>query len=99
MGRVVDVWQPYNNLNLHDNNFRVKYKPKRIRFNFSILKLPIGNTMSNKPEVNYDAEHKIWSGKFKRGYFSHNLSVGEIIFHEMRHATTLIAQVAPTPSE
>lgn len=55
--------------------------------------------MSNKPEVIYDAEHKIWSGKLKRGYFSPNLSVGEIIFHEMRRHTTLIAQVGPTPSE
>lgn len=53
--------------------------------------------MSYKPEVYYNEEHKTWSGKPYRRIFAADLSVGEIIFHEMRRHQNLIAQVCNRP--
>ncbi|EDW59289.1 luciferin 4-monooxygenase [Drosophila virilis] len=45
---------------------------------------------------NYDAERKIWSGKDESDYYAADLSIGEIIFHEMRRHPKLIAQISDT---
>ncbi|EDW76594.2 uncharacterized protein Dwil_GK15543 [Drosophila willistoni] len=53
--------------------------------------------MSFVPENTYDPESKIWSGPLsQKNYFSPDLSVGEIIFNEMRRHPQLIAQVSDT---
>lgn len=50
--------------------------------------------MQFKPEITYNAEHKVWCAKDERDYFAPDLSIGEIIFHEMRRHPQLIAQVS-----
>ncbi|XP_033149872.1 4-coumarate--CoA ligase 1-like [Drosophila busckii] len=52
--------------------------------------------MHNNHEITYDAENKIWSSNEERDYFSPDLSIGQIIFHEMRRHPKLIAQISPT---
>ncbi|XP_023179030.2 4-coumarate--CoA ligase 1-like [Drosophila hydei] len=52
--------------------------------------------MPYKPENTYDADRKIWSGQDERDYFAPDLSIGEIIFHEMRRHPKLIAQISDT---
>ncbi|XP_030374440.1 4-coumarate--CoA ligase 1-like isoform X1 [Scaptodrosophila lebanonensis] len=52
--------------------------------------------MSYQPETSYDAEHKIWSGPVERFHFAPDLSIGEIIFHEMRRHPKQVAQVSAT---
>ncbi|EDW16082.1 luciferin 4-monooxygenase [Drosophila mojavensis] len=47
-----------------------------------------------KPEITYDAEHKVWGAENARDYFAPDLSIGEIIFHEMRRHPQLIAQIS-----
>ncbi|XP_001360047.2 luciferin 4-monooxygenase-like [Drosophila pseudoobscura] len=44
----------------------------------------------------YDADLKIWSGSEIEEYFAPDLSIGEIIFHEMRRHPKLIAQISTT---
>jgi len=50
--------------------------------------------MKYMPEINYNADLKIWSGKKQAAYFSKDLSIGEVIFHEMQRHPQLIAQVS-----
>lgn len=50
--------------------------------------------MPFRPESSYDEENRIWSGQPSRDYFSPDLSIGEIIFHEMRRHPKQIAQVS-----
>ncbi|XP_034489226.1 probable 4-coumarate--CoA ligase 3 [Drosophila innubila] len=52
--------------------------------------------MQYTPEIYYNADQKIWSGKEQPAYFSTNLSIGEIIFHEMQRHPKLIAQISDT---
>ncbi|ALC39607.1 CG18586 [Drosophila busckii] len=52
--------------------------------------------MTFKPEYTYDADNKIWSGPQPIYLFAADLSVGEIIYHEMRRHPKLIAQISPT---
>ncbi|EDW16083.1 4-coumarate--CoA ligase 1 [Drosophila mojavensis] len=52
--------------------------------------------MPYKPENTYDADRRIWSGQEERHYFAPELSIGEIIFHEMRRHPKLIAQISVT---
>ncbi|ALC46937.1 maker215 [Drosophila busckii] len=52
--------------------------------------------MPFKPDSSYDAQNKIWSGPETQDYFASDLSIGQIIFHEMRRHPKLIAQVSPT---
>jgi len=49
--------------------------------------------MKYLPEISYNADLKIWSGTERPAYFSSDLSIGEIIFHEMKRHPNLIAQV------
>ncbi|SPP83721.1 luciferin 4-monooxygenase-like [Drosophila guanche] len=48
------------------------------------------------PANSYDGDLKIWSGSEITEYFAPNLSIGEIIFHEMRRHPKLIAQISTT---
>ncbi|XP_034660546.1 luciferin 4-monooxygenase-like [Drosophila subobscura] len=48
------------------------------------------------PATSYDKDLKIWSGDEIKEYFAPNLSIGEIIFHEMRRHPKLIAQISTT---
>ncbi|XP_051863786.1 luciferin 4-monooxygenase-like [Drosophila albomicans] len=50
--------------------------------------------MKFKPETTYNAEEKIWYGHPKRSYFGEDLSIGEIIFREMKRHPKLIAQIS-----
>ncbi|XP_034472179.1 4-coumarate--CoA ligase 1-like [Drosophila innubila] len=52
--------------------------------------------MKYTPEINYNADQKIWSGKDEPPYFSTDLSIGEIIFHEMQRHPKLTAQISDT---
>jgi len=46
------------------------------------------------PEVNYNPDLKVWSGVDENLIFDPKLSLGEIIFTEMRRHPQLIAQVS-----
>lgn len=50
--------------------------------------------MAHRTDIIYDAERKIWSSPSARDYFGPELSIGEIIFQEMRRHSKLIAQVS-----
>ncbi|KAH8272004.1 hypothetical protein KR044_013124, partial [Drosophila immigrans] len=50
--------------------------------------------MKYMPEISYNADDKIWNGKAKPEYFSPDLSVGQVIFHEMQRHPRLIAQIS-----
>ncbi|XP_017060677.2 LOW QUALITY PROTEIN: luciferin 4-monooxygenase-like [Drosophila ficusphila] len=52
--------------------------------------------MPYKPANLYDADRKIWSGDQFSNYFDSHLSIGEIIFEEMRRHPQLIAQISAT---
>ncbi|EDV94910.1 GH15741 [Drosophila grimshawi] len=52
--------------------------------------------MPYNTESNYNAEDKIWSGPQCSNYFAPDISIGEIIFHEMRRHPKLIAQISDT---
>ncbi|KAH8376565.1 hypothetical protein KR093_000122, partial [Drosophila rubida] len=53
-------------------------------------------TMSFVPEINYNADSKVWSGIDEDAIFNPNLSLGEITFNEMRRHPQLIAQISAT---
>ncbi|KAH8273179.1 hypothetical protein KR018_011458, partial [Drosophila ironensis] len=55
-----------------------------------------GHRMPYRPVNFYDADSKIWSGDQVTHYFDPHLSIGQIIFHEMRRHPELIAQISPT---
>nr|XP_017007219.2 LOW QUALITY PROTEIN: luciferin 4-monooxygenase-like [Drosophila takahashii] len=44
----------------------------------------------------YDEDQKIWSGEEATRYFDPHLSIGEIIFQEMRRHPQLVAQISAT---
>ncbi|EDW38562.1 GL11949 [Drosophila persimilis] len=48
--------------------------------------------MPYAPANSYEGDLKIWSGSEIEEYFAPDLSIGEIIFHEMRRHPKLIAQ-------
>jgi len=50
--------------------------------------------MPFKPEVTYNPDLKVWSGEDEDYKFNPKLSIGEIIFDEMRRHPQLIAQVS-----
>ncbi|XP_017060824.1 4-coumarate--CoA ligase 1-like [Drosophila ficusphila] len=52
--------------------------------------------MRFRPSSSYNADRKIWSGGKKDLYFDPQLSIGQIIFHEMRRHPQLIAQISAT---
>ncbi|EDW96058.1 luciferin 4-monooxygenase [Drosophila yakuba] len=52
--------------------------------------------MSYTPVNSYDNDQKIWSGEPVIKYFDPDLSIGEIIFHEMRRHPQLTAQISAT---
>ncbi|XP_034487792.1 4-coumarate--CoA ligase 1-like [Drosophila innubila] len=52
--------------------------------------------MGFKPEYTYDAEEKIWCGLPYREYYAPDLSIGEIIFQEMKRHPKLTAQISAT---
>ncbi|XP_062142772.1 uncharacterized protein LOC133850651 [Drosophila sulfurigaster albostrigata] len=52
--------------------------------------------MKYLPEISYNADEKIWSGKEQPVYFSADLSVGQVIFHEMQRHPKLVAQISDT---
>ncbi|KAH8330568.1 hypothetical protein KR067_005171, partial [Drosophila pandora] len=52
--------------------------------------------MDFKPVNFYDPSTKIWRGDEVKNYFNDRLSVGQIIFHEMRRHPQLIAQISAT---
>ncbi|KAH8374862.1 hypothetical protein KR200_007803, partial [Drosophila serrata] len=52
--------------------------------------------MPYSPVNFYDDDLKIWSGDPVEHYFDPHLSIGEIIFHEMRRHPKLIAQISAT---
>ncbi|KAH8369329.1 hypothetical protein KR009_008387, partial [Drosophila setifemur] len=52
--------------------------------------------MPYSPVNSYDADLKIWSGDQVVHYFDPQLSIGQIIFQEMRRHPQLIAQISPT---
>ncbi|KAH8369325.1 hypothetical protein KR009_008385, partial [Drosophila setifemur] len=54
------------------------------------------STMPYYPASSYDGDLKIWSGEQVKHYFDPSLSIGEIIFQEMRRHPQLIAQISPT---
>ncbi|KAH8420865.1 hypothetical protein KR222_006964, partial [Zaprionus bogoriensis] len=57
---------------------------------------PIPFRMPFRPEITYDAEHKVWSSDPVEDYFAPHLSIGQIIFHEMRRHPKLVAQISDT---
>ncbi|KAH8374863.1 hypothetical protein KR200_007804, partial [Drosophila serrata] len=57
---------------------------------------PAAYRMPYTPVNSYDADLKIWSGEPVEHYFDPHLSIGEIIFHEMRRHPKLIAQISAT---
>ncbi|KAH8407146.1 hypothetical protein KR222_009166, partial [Zaprionus bogoriensis] len=52
--------------------------------------------MPFRPEITYDADQKIWSCDNVEEYFAPHLSIGQIIFHEMRRHPKLVAQISDT---
>ncbi|KAH8272005.1 hypothetical protein KR044_013123 [Drosophila immigrans] len=50
--------------------------------------------MKYNPEINYNSDDKIWSGQEPPAYFSKDLSISEVIFHEMKRHPKLIAQIS-----
>ncbi|KAL7725718.1 hypothetical protein ACLKA6_018549 [Drosophila palustris] len=52
--------------------------------------------MRFQPEVTYNPDLKVWSGADEDPIFNPNLSLGEIIFTEMRRHPQLIAQISAT---
>ncbi|KAH8292369.1 hypothetical protein KR054_009002, partial [Drosophila jambulina] len=52
--------------------------------------------MPYRPVSFYDADLKIWRGDQVKLYFDPHLSIGEIIFEEMRRHPQLIAQISAT---
>ncbi|KAH8250226.1 hypothetical protein KR026_008561, partial [Drosophila bipectinata] len=52
--------------------------------------------MPFQPAISYDSDLKVWSGDQVTHYFDPHLSIGEIIFHEMRRHPKLIAQISAT---
>ncbi|XP_017085136.2 LOW QUALITY PROTEIN: 4-coumarate--CoA ligase 2 [Drosophila eugracilis] len=52
--------------------------------------------MPYRPANFYDADLRIWSGGKLEYYFDPHLSIGEIIFQEMRRHPQLIAQISAT---
>ncbi|XP_068155323.1 luciferin 4-monooxygenase-like [Drosophila tropicalis] len=52
--------------------------------------------MHFKPATSYDADNKVWSGPAEAFYFAPDLSIGEIIYEEMRRHPKLIAQISDT---
>ncbi|XP_017007312.2 uncharacterized protein Acsx3 [Drosophila takahashii] len=52
--------------------------------------------MPYRPANFYDADLKVWSGGKLEYYFDPHLSIGEIIFQEMRRHPQLIAQISAT---
>ncbi|KAH8413758.1 hypothetical protein KR222_007589, partial [Zaprionus bogoriensis] len=58
------------------------------------MELLVDITMPYKPGISFDSEHGVWSSKSSRGFFVPELSLGEIIFNEMRRHQKLIAQVS-----
>ncbi|XP_026850291.1 luciferin 4-monooxygenase [Drosophila persimilis] len=52
--------------------------------------------MPYAPANSYEGDLKIWSGSEIEEYFAPDLSIGEIIFHEMRRHPKLIAQISTT---
>jgi len=49
--------------------------------------------MPYTPANSYDGDQKIWLGEPVTKYFDPHLSIGEIIFQEMRRHPQLVAQV------
>ncbi|XP_033167244.1 luciferin 4-monooxygenase-like [Drosophila mauritiana] len=52
--------------------------------------------MAYTPANSYDNDQKMWSGEPIVKYFDPDLSIGEIIFHEMRRHPQLTAQISAT---
>ncbi|KAH8310712.1 hypothetical protein KR044_002699, partial [Drosophila immigrans] len=52
--------------------------------------------MEFKPEISYDPVGKIWSSLDDHDHFDPELSIGEIIYHEMRRHPKQIAQISAT---
>ncbi|KAH8268440.1 hypothetical protein KR026_007106, partial [Drosophila bipectinata] len=52
--------------------------------------------MDFTPANYYDSNTKIWRGDQMKSYFDPRLSIGQIIFHEMRRHPQLIAQISAT---
>lgn len=50
--------------------------------------------MDFTPVNYYDPSTKIWRGDQMTSYFDERLSIGQIIYHEMRRHPQLIAQVS-----
>ncbi|KAH8256309.1 hypothetical protein KR032_000397, partial [Drosophila birchii] len=57
---------------------------------------PAAYRMPYTPANSYDGDLKIWSGEPLSYYFDPHLSIGEIIFQEMRRHPKLIAQISAT---
>lgn len=49
--------------------------------------------MEFKPKISYDFVEKIWTSLDESDHFDPDLSIGEIIYHEMRRHPKGIAQV------
>ncbi|KAH8417972.1 hypothetical protein KR222_009686, partial [Zaprionus bogoriensis] len=54
------------------------------------------NNMPFKPEISYDPVNKIWTGALETDHFAPDLSIGEIIFREMRRHPKQVAQISVT---
>ncbi|XP_060664592.1 uncharacterized protein LOC132797099 [Drosophila nasuta] len=52
--------------------------------------------MKYTPEISYNSDEKVWIGKKPPTYFSPDLSVGQVIFHEMKRHPKLVAQISVT---
>ncbi|EDW83372.2 uncharacterized protein Dwil_GK22353 [Drosophila willistoni] len=52
--------------------------------------------MPYKPETSYDADNKIWNGPGEMDCFNPELSIGQIIHHEMRRHPNQLAQISDT---
>ncbi|ALC43302.1 CG5568 [Drosophila busckii] len=52
--------------------------------------------MPFRPANSYDADNKVWSGARQKLHFAADLSIGQIIFQEMRRHPNLVAQISPT---
>ncbi|KAL7729980.1 hypothetical protein ACLKA6_009278 [Drosophila palustris] len=52
--------------------------------------------MAFKPKISYDPVEKIWTSLDEHDHFDPDLSIGEIIFYEMRRHPKQIAQISAT---
>ncbi|XP_034487818.1 luciferin 4-monooxygenase-like [Drosophila innubila] len=52
--------------------------------------------MEFKPKISYDPVEKIWTSLDEYNHFDPNLSIGEIIYHEMQRHPKQIAQISAT---